>query len=48
MHLSPAAFDLRGLRTQVLLWTVLPLAILLIVFAVSGISSHQQSMRTTA
>jgi len=40
--------DLRGLRTQVLLWTVLPLTILLIVFSLSGISSHQQSMQALA
>ena len=45
MHFSPAFFHLHGLRTQVLLWTVLPLTILLIVFSVSGVSSHQQSMR---
>lgn len=48
MQRFSAYFDLRGLRTQVLLWTVLPLTILLIVFSVSGISSHQQSMRMLA
>lgn len=41
-------FDLRGLRAQVLLWTVLPLTILLIVFSLSGVSSHQQSMQALA
>ena len=39
---------LHGLRAQVLLWTVLPLTILLIVFALSGVSSHQSSMRALA
>lgn len=39
---------LTGLRVQVLLWTVLPLTILLIVVSVSGVSSHQTSMRTLA
>lgn len=48
MQRFSAYFDLRGLRTQVLLWTALPLTILLIVFSISGISSHQQSMRTLA
>src|SRR5215216_1618098 len=41
-------FDLRGLRAQVLLWTVLPLTILLIIFSLSGVSSHQQSMQALA
>lgn len=39
---------LLGLREQVLLWTVLPLTILLIIFAFSGVNSHQNSMRALA
>jgi signal transduction histidine kinase len=39
------SFSLHGLRAQVLLWTALPLTILLIIFAFSGVSSHQSSMR---
>ena len=35
----------RGLRTQILLWTILPLAILLIGIAYLGVSSHQGAMR---
>lgn len=38
--------SLRSLRVQILLWTVLPLTILLIAFSLTGIRSHQQSMRT--
>lgn len=45
---SRITVHLRGLRMQVLLWTVLPVTILLIVFSLSGISSHQQSMQTLA
>lgn len=41
-------YRLHGLRAQVLLWTVLPLTIFLIVFALSGVSSHQSSMRALA
>lgn len=41
-------FNLHGLRAQVLLWTVLPLTILLIVFSLSGVTSHQQSMQALA
>jgi hypothetical protein len=48
MTLSRISICLRGLRMQVLLWTVLPVTILLIVFSLSGISSHQQSMQTLA
>jgi signal transduction histidine kinase len=48
MKIPRLGLDLRGLRTQVLLWTVLPLTILLIVFSLSGISSHQQSMQALA
>ncbi len=39
---------LRGLRTQVLVWTILPLTILLIILSLTGISSHQSSMRALA
>lgn len=35
----------RSLRTQILLWTILPLAILLIGIAYLGVSSHQGAMR---
>jgi signal transduction histidine kinase len=42
------AFNLRALQVQVLLWTVLPLTILLIIFAFTGVSSHQSSMRELA
>jgi signal transduction histidine kinase len=42
------AFNLWALQVQVLLWTVLPLTILLIIFAFSGVSSHQSSMRELA
>ncbi|MBK9125509.1 MAG: sensor histidine kinase [Chloroflexi bacterium] len=41
-------FDVGGLRVQVLLWTLLPLTILLLLFSYSGISSHEQSMRALA
>ncbi len=41
-----AAISLRGLRVQILLWTILPLTLLLIAFALTGIRSHQRSMRT--
>jgi signal transduction histidine kinase len=37
--------SLRGLRVQILLWTVLPLTLVLVAVAVIGISSHQRSMR---
>lgn len=42
------SLHLLGLRAQVLLWTVLPLTILLIIFAFSGVNSHQASMRALA
>ncbi len=35
----------RDLRTQILLWTILPLAAILIGVAYVGVSSHQQAMR---
>lgn len=36
---------LRSLRTQILLWTILPLAIILIGTAYLGVNSHQGAMR---
>ncbi len=42
------SFSLHGLHAQVLLWTVLPLTILLIIFAFSGVNSHQSSMQALA
>ena len=48
MKRSSLSLDLLGLRAQVLLWTVLPLTILLIIFAFSGVNSHQSSMRALA
>ena len=35
----------RGLRSQILLWTILPLAIVLIGIAALGVNSHQSAMR---
>lgn len=35
----------RSLRTQILLWTILPLAIVLIGMAYLGVNSHQAAMR---
>jgi signal transduction histidine kinase len=43
-----APLRLRSLRTQVMLWTVLPLTILLIVGSLTGIGTHQSSMRRLA
>lgn len=43
-----SSFSPHGLRAQVLLWTVLPLTILLIIFAFSSVNSHRNSMRTLA
>ena len=37
---------LRGLRVQIVLWTVLPLTLVLIGVAFTGVYSHEQSMRT--
>jgi signal transduction histidine kinase len=37
--------SLRGLRVQLLLWTILPLTFVLVAVAVIGISTHQRSMR---
>lgn len=36
---------LRSLRTQILLWTILPLAIILMGIAYLGVNSHQGAMR---
>lgn len=44
----PIVFSLHGLRAQVLLWTVLPATILFIVFSLTGVSSHINSMRSLA
>jgi signal transduction histidine kinase len=38
-------FRLRGLRTQIVLWTVLPLTLVLIGVAFTGVYSHEQAMR---
>jgi signal transduction histidine kinase len=35
---------LRGLRAQLLLWTILPLAAVLIVLSLAGVSRHRQAM----
>lgn len=48
MKVPSFSFNLHGLRAQVLFWTILPLTILLIIFAFSGVSSHQNSMRELA
>ncbi len=40
-----AIIRLHGLRAQVLIWTILPLIIFLIIFSLTGISTHQSSMR---
>lgn len=37
--------SLRGLRVQLLLWTILPVALLLVMLAGAGIFSHRQAMR---
>lgn len=39
------SLSLRGLQVQILLWTILPFLISLIAFSLTGIRSHQQSMR---
>ncbi|MGL4649972.1 MAG: HAMP domain-containing sensor histidine kinase [Caldilineaceae bacterium] len=43
-----ARAPLRSLRVQVLLWTALPLTILLIAFSLTGVGRHQASMRSLA
>jgi signal transduction histidine kinase len=35
---------LRGLRAQLLLWTILPLAVVLIVLSLAGVTRHRQAM----
>lgn len=40
-----AAFHFRSLRVQVLLWTILPLIIVQLILSLSGIGSHQVSIR---
>lgn len=45
MSRRPPVLSLRSLRVQILLWTILPLTILLLAFSLTGIRSHQQSMR---
>jgi two-component system sensor histidine kinase UhpB len=37
---------LRGLRAQILLWTILPLILILVALSLGSITLHQQSMRT--
>jgi signal transduction histidine kinase len=39
------ALRLRGLRVQIVLWTVLPLSLVLIGVAFTGVYSHEQAMR---
>lgn len=48
MTIGRLSRDLRGLWAQVLLWTILPLIIFMVIFAFSGVKSHQNSMRTLA
>ncbi|MBL8131341.1 MAG: hypothetical protein JNL42_05755 [Anaerolineae bacterium] len=48
MKRTPLSISLHGLRAQVLLWTVLPVTLLTIMFSLSGIQSHQNSMRALA
>ncbi|MBZ0280371.1 MAG: cache domain-containing protein, partial [Anaerolineae bacterium] len=48
MRFNLATISFHGLRVQVLLWTILPLTILLIVFSLTGISGHQASMHALA
>ncbi|MCX6032726.1 MAG: histidine kinase [Chloroflexi bacterium] len=35
---------LRGLRAQLLLWTILPLAVVLVVLSLAGVTRHRQAM----
>ena len=35
---------LRGLRVQLLLWTILPLAVVLVILSLAGITRHRQAM----
>jgi signal transduction histidine kinase len=43
-----ASLHPRSLRVQVFLWTIAPLTILLILFSLTGIGTHQASMRELA
>jgi signal transduction histidine kinase len=43
--LSELARRFRGLRVQIVLWTVLPLTLVLIGVAFTGVYSHEQAMR---
>lgn len=43
-----SSLHLRSLRVQILLWTIAPLTILLILFSLTGIGTHQASMRELA
>ena len=36
--------QLRGLRVQLLLWTILPLAVVLVILSVAGVARHRQAM----
>jgi signal transduction histidine kinase len=45
---TPGRLQWRSLRVQVLLWTALPLTILLIAVSLTGIGTHQSSMRSLA
>lgn len=42
------SISLHGLRAQVLLWTALPVTLMMILFSLTGIQSHQDSMRALA
>ncbi len=41
----PLLGNLRGLRIQLMLWTVLPLTLILVAVSVIGITTHERSMR---
>lgn len=41
----PLLGSLRGLRIQLMLWTVLPLTLVMVAIALIGITTHQRSMR---
>ncbi len=40
-----ASLHFRSLRVQVLLWTIVPLIIVLLIVSLTGIGSHQFSVR---
>lgn len=48
MRRSATSERFYGLRAQVLLWTMLPLSILLIIFSVTGVQGHQEAMKNLA